>query len=389
MYEHEVLDYVQSISPSLRGRFIVDDDVECREIGDGNLNLVYLLRDSRGDALCVKKALPYVRMVGRGWPLDVNRVDREHMSLNIFGKVAPGSVPTVYAGDAARHTIVMEALLPGKTARSRSVEGLECPGIGEAIGSFVGKIARDCSPAGVRALGYDPDDREFRNENMSDITRALVFEEPYSESVSRNWFPQDLAESVARFRSCSAVVAAALHARDIFEDKQEALIHGDLHTGSVMRLSSGVHVVFDTEFCRFGPAMFDLGVFMANVVFAAIRARQNAGVGSCLRWLQEAESSWSRFARTTALLDVDDEGGDRSREYLRELGEFCVVELARRVIGLAKVPELEDFRSRQGCDAGRYALRCAELVAECTQDSELSIGTYIDSAHHALGLDVD
>src|SRR4051812_13611831 len=48
-----------------------------REVGDGNLNLVFLVEGASGD-VCVKQALPYVRLVGEGWPLPLVRARFEH-----------------------------------------------------------------------------------------------------------------------------------------------------------------------------------------------------------------------------------------------------------------------------------------------------------------------
>jgi len=39
-----------------------------REVGDGNLNLVFIVEGASGAAV-VKQALPYVRLVGDSWPL--------------------------------------------------------------------------------------------------------------------------------------------------------------------------------------------------------------------------------------------------------------------------------------------------------------------------------
>lgn len=38
------------------------------EVGDGNINFVYILSGPAGQ-LCLKQALPFVRCVGEGWPL--------------------------------------------------------------------------------------------------------------------------------------------------------------------------------------------------------------------------------------------------------------------------------------------------------------------------------
>mgnify|MGYP001636485788 FL=1 len=44
-----------------------------REIGDGNLNLVFLLKYEDGWGLYIKLALPYVRMTGEGRPMTPDR----------------------------------------------------------------------------------------------------------------------------------------------------------------------------------------------------------------------------------------------------------------------------------------------------------------------------
>lgn len=387
MYEQEIVTYVRSIEPLLRGRFKTDRNIVCREIGDGNLNLVFLLSDYEGSKICVKKSLPYVRMIGSEWPLDADRIIHERVSLEIFSMISPGTVPKVYDGDSELHVITMEALVPGATVRSCVVAGVECPGIGKAVGDFVGRVARTCKPSDIQVLGYDSDRPLFRNDNMTDVTRLLVFEEPFLEDVHRNHFPQELSKSVRYYRSNPAVIAAALTARNVFEERKEALIHGDLHTGSIMKMNSGEYIIFDTEFSRFGPVMFDLGVFVANLIFAAIRSLQMNDVDACLSWLQEIEDSWKYFVSASQLFKIDFENHEyREREYLRSLGEFCVIELGRRVIGLAKVPELENFHSRQGVQVGSYALRCAELIASSAQELNVSISTYIDDIKEVLGL---
>ena len=43
-------------------------DWKVAEVGDGNLNLVFLVEGPAG-GVCVKQALPYVRLVGEGWPM--------------------------------------------------------------------------------------------------------------------------------------------------------------------------------------------------------------------------------------------------------------------------------------------------------------------------------
>ena len=43
-----------------------------REVGDGNLNLVFIVEGPAG-GVCVKQALPYVRAAGESWPMPLER----------------------------------------------------------------------------------------------------------------------------------------------------------------------------------------------------------------------------------------------------------------------------------------------------------------------------
>ena len=56
-------------------------DWKVREVGDGNLNLVFVVEGPR-NGVVLKQALPYVRLVGESWPLSVRRAFFEHQALS-------------------------------------------------------------------------------------------------------------------------------------------------------------------------------------------------------------------------------------------------------------------------------------------------------------------
>ena len=62
-----------------------------REVGDGNLNLVFIVEGSAGSAI-VKQALPYVRLVGESWPLPLKRSFFEYHALTRQAARDPGRV---------------------------------------------------------------------------------------------------------------------------------------------------------------------------------------------------------------------------------------------------------------------------------------------------------
>ncbi len=75
------------------------------EVGDGNLNFVYIITGSNNYKVVLKQALPYVRCVGESWPLSLERATFERAALLEERRYAPEYVPEVYHFDKARSVI--------------------------------------------------------------------------------------------------------------------------------------------------------------------------------------------------------------------------------------------------------------------------------------------
>ena len=68
------------------GLFDATEALTAREIGDGNLNLVFhIINDQTNKSIIVKQALPYAKVVGESWPLSLNRATIESNALKQFG----------------------------------------------------------------------------------------------------------------------------------------------------------------------------------------------------------------------------------------------------------------------------------------------------------------
>ena len=102
-----------------------------REVGDGNLNLVFIVEGAKGAAV-VKQALPYVRLVGESWPLPLKRSFFEYHALTRQeARAAAASVPAIFHFDEAQALIVMEYLSPHIILRQALIEGRQLPKIAE------------------------------------------------------------------------------------------------------------------------------------------------------------------------------------------------------------------------------------------------------------------
>jgi 5-methylthioribose kinase len=88
--------------------------MEIIEVGDGNLNLVYLVHGPTGTVV-VKQALPYVRCVGESWPLTLERADFEQAALVAQRSWDEKHVPEVFHFNRKLSMFVMEFVPPPHT----------------------------------------------------------------------------------------------------------------------------------------------------------------------------------------------------------------------------------------------------------------------------------
>jgi 5-methylthioribose kinase len=125
--EHTVAAYLAGV-PALRDRLGGGglEGWRVREVGDGNLNLVFIVEGPAGD-VCVKQALPYVRLVGESWPLPLIRAWYEHEAAVIQSRHAPAQVPEMLHYDEKLYLIVMERLSPHVIMRQGMIRGVIYP----------------------------------------------------------------------------------------------------------------------------------------------------------------------------------------------------------------------------------------------------------------------
>jgi 5-methylthioribose kinase len=370
---------------------------EIREVGDGNLNLVFIVNDSAGGSVVLKQALPYVRLVGPDWPMTPDRAKREVESLQLHGELAGPLVPQVYLFDSERYIIAMEDLSDHLVWRGALMKGLRHEGVAARMGEYVADVA-----FGTSVLAVDPEEHKRRvagsiNPELCTITEDLVFTEPYVEA-ERNSYLAANAPDVAALGADATMVREIGYAKWVFMTHAEALIHGDLHTGSVMvRAAQGEDgpvssaKAFDSEFAFYGPVAFDLGALWANYTLAAARAVA-LGDDDLAEWsLDLATQTWDRFdsrfrelwpTRLDPRVFTDGFRDDLLDRWRTETWLFSAAKMARRIVGLAKVKDVEtlDEGLREG--AARGILAVARQAVRSRHDDS-SPGAY---AQMALGL---
>jgi 5-methylthioribose kinase len=109
MTEKKIADYILSNSrlSHLLG-FTSEDagipsELQITEVGDGNLNFVYIIEGRMEKKLVIKQALPFVRCVGENWPLTLQRAYFENSALSAERELCGGEfVPEVYHFDRSK-----------------------------------------------------------------------------------------------------------------------------------------------------------------------------------------------------------------------------------------------------------------------------------------------
>jgi len=343
-------------------------DLRCKEIGDGNLNYVYLLTDKETKkSLIIKQALPYAKVVGESWPLTLKRAEIEANALKKHGEFVPNLVPEVYKVDTELAITIMEDLSHLTVARTGLIAGNNYPLLASDIGEYLAKTLFYTSDFALHPFEKKKLVKEFSNPELCKISEDLVFTDPFFNAETNN-IEALLMSDVELIWSNTSLKLEVAKLKKSFLTEAEALLHGDLHTGSIF-VSETETKIFDPEFAFYGPIGFDIGQFIANLVFQVITRE-----GSQREFvLKQIEETWNVFTSTfSELWDKDSVDSfakvEGYKEYIIEkifrdsLG-FAGCELIRRTIGLALVKDLEGIEDEgERISLKKKALRIGEKL---------------------------
>lgn len=343
------------IARSIPEVFPTGEELVSREIGDGNLNLVFhITQPATGRSLIIKQALPYAKVVGESWPLSLDRARIESEALVKQGELAPGLTPRVYKTDAELALTVMEDLSDHVIMRRGLIQGGVYPKFAEHISEFMARTLFFTSDLGMNQQDKKRLVQSFINPDLCKITEDLIFQDPYFDADT-NSIEDHIRDAAEAIWKDEALLFEVAHLREKFLTHAQALLHGDLHTGSIFITPESTKVI-DPEFAYFGPIGFDVGAVFANLLL---------NYASQEHWSADAAS---RHDRRAYLLDTirdiwnlfdakfrklwNEHGIDRvSRaagyqdDYMRRLLQdtigFAGAKTVRRVYGLSHVADID------------------------------------------------
>ena len=337
---------------------------EVKEVGDGNLNLVFIVLGPKGKAI-VKQALPYVRLVGDSWPMPLYRTFFEYHALTRQAARAPEAVPEIYHFDEAQALIVMEFLSPHLILRRKLIAGERVSGLAEFLGRYCARTAFRGSELSMASPDKKADVALFAgNVEISAISETLVFTDPYYDA-EMNHHTEGLEPVIAQLQGDVALKVKVQRALQRFVSNTETMVHGDLHSGSIMSTDSDSRAI-DPEFAQYGPMGFDIGMMCANFLMAYFSQPAHRGddLEAYQEWIlgvieevctvfeSEFRNLWAT-ERTGILYPAslfEDQGHDSTPACDAVLAGIwsdawavCGIEMHRRCLSLAHNADFEDI----------------------------------------------
>ncbi len=244
-----------------------DASLHAKEIGDGNINYVFRVWDEKtGRSLVIKQADKKLKSSGR--PLGVYRNKIEAEILKLQNSFAPGKVPHIYHYNESMCALTMEDISDFKNLRTALLEGNIYEDLSREITDFMVQVLLSTTDLLMDRHMKKEFVKKFINVELCDISEDLVFTEPYFNYKDRNVITagnEDFVNAVLYNDESLKKEVGVL--RNTFMNASQALIHGDLHSGSIFINETGIKVI-DPEFAFYGPIGYDVGNVIGNLFFS-------------------------------------------------------------------------------------------------------------------------
>ena len=364
-----VVDYLKSIE-AMRTLFSGFGNLEVVEVGDGNLNYVYLItnRDQPQETIALKQAVPFLRVVGESFPLTRERMRFEIQALEKHKSLCPELVPDIYHSSVEMSVVIMQNLAQTGILRGQIIEGKVFPKLADHMSTFLANTLFYTSDWFLPSADKKAAVANSINPELCNLTEDYVFTNPF-ELNETNVYNSELTHEDLKFiHEDGHLKVAVAEMKYKFMNNAEALLHGDLHIGSIMANENNTYVI-DPEFAFYGPMGFDIGAFIGNLFMSYFshEYRQKLLGNDPLEYrawiLDTIGSTWNQFE---SKFDTEWEKHQNEKDPLyfhypagKEHAEkqrrqfiahvfsdslgFAACKMMRRIFGLAKVADIADI----------------------------------------------
>jgi 5-methylthioribose kinase len=385
-----ITEYLRSLE-SMQSVFSNFDSLEIEEVGDGNLNYVFLItnREKPDETVALKQAVPYLRVVGESYPLSRERMRFEIQALVKQKELCPQLVPVIYHSSVEMSVVIMQNLKEHQILRGQIIEGRTFPLLADHMSTFLAQTLFHTSDWYLSSADKKEAVATFINKDLCKLTEDFVFTFAF-EKHETNDYNEALTEEDIHFIQHDGELKVALaEMKYKFMNNAEAMLHGDLHIGSIMANEKETYVI-DPEFSFYGPMGFDLGAFIGNLFMSYFSHQHRQELlGNDPRqyrtWiLNTIADTWNQFSeKFDALWKEHQQKGDplyfdypngsahadqqRARfleQVLSDALGFAACKMLRRIFGLAKVADIADIKDfEERASIERMTLRLGKILA--------------------------
>ncbi|MFC3881026.1 phosphotransferase [Algoriphagus namhaensis] len=277
--------------------------------GEGNMNAVYRVKTNQR-SIILKRSFPYVQKFPQ-IPAPIERIDTEYQFLKLVSQNPhiQSYSPQVLNYFKEEHILILEDF----------GEGSDYSFLYKENNKLSPKEAKDL----IKYLNYlhKIEAPNFpKNKGMRELNHEHIFNFPFNPE---NGFDLDqvlpgLQDLSISYKQDEALKSKVHSLGERYLSQGDTLLHGDYYPGSWLKSSQGTKVI-DPEFGFYGDREFDLGIFMAHLIFGGNTA-------------EEIQNIFKGY--------VHDYDVNLQKQY-------AGVELLRRLIGIAQLPLDFDLEKRK------------------------------------------
>lgn len=323
--------------------------------GHGNLNHVCRVSDAKGNSMYIKQAGLQTR-ISADMTASLDRNRQESEILQIEEKLAPGMVPHIYFYDTVMCASGMEDCTSFDVMREAMLEHKTFPHFAEDISTFMANTLLRSSDIVMDHKEKKELTRRFITPDLDDITEKLVLMEPYLGAERNNIFEPNRAFIEKELYGDERLHLEVSKLKFNFMTNAQALLHGDLHTGSIF-IKPGETKVFDCEFGTYAPMGYDIGNIIANMIFAydnGLSTDDTAFCEWCLHTVEDILDLFiDKFKRlydkevTEPMAKVKGFKEWYLEGILNDTAGYAGTELHRRTVGMANVVDVTSIRDEK------------------------------------------
>ena len=344
--------------------YFAGDDLFIDEIGNGNLNYVFFIKSLKDNnkALILKQAVPYLRCLGEDFLLGRERMTYEIRALKQFRNNTPLHIPFLYDCNENMSTVIMQYLEDHIDLREGLIQKNTYPDFSEHITSYLTNNLFKTSSLYLSSkekrnlLGQFNGNAELCKLSEDFIFTFAFMEHETNDSLSKN------SDDFKALIEDTVFKKEVLSLKYKFMTQNDALLHGDFHTGSIM-INEKETFVIDPEFSFIGPFGFDIGALFANLCTSYVSHVLQKASPSYLEYLlQNLSELLEKFEEKFLNLWIKQEesalltkGFIRNEEMLSYKKEFVLgifrdsigfagCKIARRIFGASGVLEIRNIK---------------------------------------------